>query len=159
MGLVRAVIRIWALLGGLVLVALVLMTAASATLDLLFNRPIAGDFELVQMGVAVAAFSFLPYCELTRANVVVDLFTEWASARAKAAMALLGSVVAFGFAGLLIWRMQEGMRDYVEYAEYTSILGIPVWIAFPPILVSLLLLMVAALITAIEGWRRVRGRA
>ena len=55
------------------------MNAISVTGSAVFGRPFPGDFELTEMGVAVAAFSFLPYCQLTGANVTADIFTSGAS--------------------------------------------------------------------------------
>ena len=151
LGLTRSFIRLWAWgFGGLLLVGIVLMTAYSATANFFFSRPLPGDFEIVQIGVAIAAFAFLPLAQLTRANVVVDIFTQWAGAGAKRAMELLGSLAAIAFAVLLLWRMSDGMLDYYRYSEYTAIIGIPIWAAFPPILFSLFLLLIAALITAAE---------
>ncbi|HLT01839.1 MAG TPA: TRAP transporter small permease [Geminicoccaceae bacterium] len=154
--LVRAFIRFWAWgVGGGLLVAVVLMTAYSVIGNFFFGRPLPGDFEIVQMGVAVAAFSFLPLAQLSRANVVVDIFTQRASTRVRRALDFLGTVAAAAFSAFLFWRMSEGMIDYYSYSEYTAILGIPHWIAFPPMLFSLLLLFVAALITAAEQLRLV----
>lgn len=138
-------------MGGLLLIGIVLMTAYSATSNLLFNSPIAGDFEIVEMGVALAVFAFLPFCQLTKANVSVDIFTMRAGPRARVLMSLLASLVAILFAILLLWRMSIGMSDYREYEEYTAILGVPIWMAFPPILFSLFLLALASLITAAES--------
>ena len=47
--------------------------------------------------------------------------------------------------------MSIGMSDYRQSEEYTAILGIPLWMAFPPILFSLFLLTLASLITAAES--------
>lgn len=155
LGLIRAFIRFWAWgFGGGVLVGIVLMTAYSAAASFFYGQPIPGDFEIVQMGIAIAAFAFLPLTQLARANVVVDIFTQRAGPRTRRAMDLLGAVAALAFAALLLWRMTYGMIDYYEYSQYTPIVGIPVWVAFPPILISLALLFVAALITAgeIAGW-------
>ena len=80
--LTAAVIRGWALVGGLILVALMLETAASAASNLFFNKPFEGDYEVMKHFVAIAVFCFLPYCQLTGANVTVDIFTEKASANA-----------------------------------------------------------------------------
>ena len=74
-GFVARVIEVWALLGGFVLLGIVLMVAWSATRDFLFSRPLQGDVEMTEMWVAVAAFMFLPYCQLTGANVTADIFT------------------------------------------------------------------------------------
>ena len=115
-----------------------------------FGKPFPGDFELTEMGVAVAVFTFLPYCQLVGANVSADIFTSGASRRTIAFFTLLGSLVALGFACLLIWRMYFGMLDQKEYDYTTTILQIPHWIAFIPILVSLALLAVAAIVTLLR---------
>ena len=152
----RWAIKAWALLGGGVLVALVLMTVASVFSGLLIGQPIAGDFELVEMGVAIAVFAFLPFCQLERANVTADIFTQNASPRARSWMALMGSVAAILFSCLLLWRMSAGMVDYLTYDEFTAILGIPIWYAFLPILLSLVLLCSAALLTLGEDIKLAR---
>jgi TRAP-type C4-dicarboxylate transport system permease small subunit len=158
-GLARLVIRYWALLGGIVLVALVVMTGTSAILNLLFNKPFPGDFEIVKHGVAIAAFAFLPYCQLHHANVTVDIFTERTSQHSKSLMILLASVIAAVTAAVLFRQMWLGMLDYIQYGEAMVSVPIKLWTAFPPALVSLVLLFVAALITAAESWAGMRRAA
>lgn len=153
----RAVIRYWALAGGLVLAILVLITAFSATSNVFFDKPFVGEYELAKHFVAIAIFTFLPYCQLTGANVTVDIFTEGMSERAKSAMLAFSSLFALAFALLLLWRMSLGFGDYVRYPEMTPTLHLPLWTAFPPILFSLVLLAVASLITLHDGWRGMRG--
>ncbi len=58
-GLARRVIEGWALAGGLVLLAIALMSTWSSVTGVVFAKPLPGDFELVEMGVAVAVFMFL----------------------------------------------------------------------------------------------------
>ncbi len=127
------------------------MTAYSLVMDILVGQPFAGDFEIVQMGVAVAVFAFLPYCQLTDANVSADIFTANARPRTIAGLMFLASILAFAFALLLVWRMYYGMLDSREYNEVTTVTGIPVWIAYVPILVSLAMLAVASAITMIRS--------
>lgn len=145
-GIASRVITVWALLGGGVLLAVVAVNMMSI-IGSMFGKPFPGDFELTEMGVAIAVFAFLPYCQLTGANVSADIFTAGASKRLIAFFTLLGSLVALGFASLLIWRMFHGMLDQREYGYTTTILQIPHWMAFVPILVSLVLLALAALVT------------
>jgi TRAP-type C4-dicarboxylate transport system permease small subunit len=158
-GFCRAAITLWALAGGVLIALLVLYTAASAISNLVTGAPLPGDYELAMHLVAVAIFTFLPYCQLTGANVTVNIFTEGMGPRAKAAMAAFSSLFAAAFAVLLFRQMSLGFRDYVAYPEMTPLLHVPLWTAFPPILVSLFLLLVAALITFVEGWRGTRGEA
>lgn len=152
----RLVIRLWALLGGAVLCAVVLINVYSIVASALFGAPFAGDFEMTEVGVAVAVFAFLPYCQISGANVTADIFTARASARTVAVLQLAASIVALGFAALLVWRMWDGMLDQKAYGYTTAILQFPHWIAFLPILASLVLLAIASLITADEAWRNAR---
>ena len=145
----------FALAGGALLTAVVLMTAVSAAGNILLNKPVPGDFEVVEVAVAVAVFAFLPYCQLAGANVTADLFTSRLGPRALAALSLLSSLVAAAFAALLLWRMFAGMLDYRADGEITHILGFPVWLAFPPILLSLALLLAAGAASAAGSLARV----
>jgi TRAP-type C4-dicarboxylate transport system permease small subunit len=156
---VRRLVTWWALAGGGVLVAVVATTVASVAGGALFGRPFAGDVELVRMGTAIAAFAFLPYAQLTRADVSADIFTRRASARTVAIFGLVAALTALVVAALLFWRMSAGMLDYRRYQETTAILEIPHWVAFPPILVSLALLAAAAAVNLGAAARAVRRRA
>lgn len=155
---VERLTRIWALLGGLVLLAVVLINTVSVAGAFLAALPVPGDFELTEMGVCVAAFAFLPYCQMSGANVTADIFTQNASRRWRSGFALAGSLVALCFALLLLWRMEAGMEDQMDYGYVTTILQVPHWWAFLPILVSLALLTLAAAVTSAEGWRGAAGR-
>jgi len=148
---VRTLIRLWALLGGFVLAALMLITVASTASLLAIDKPLPGDYELVKHFIAVAIFCFLPYCQLTGANVTVDIFTEGMSERAKSAMLAFSSLFAIIFAVVLLRQMWLGFLDYIRYPETTALLHVPLWTAFPPALISLFLLLIAALITMAEG--------
>jgi len=63
------------------------------------------------------------------------------------------------FAVVLRRQMALGFRDYLRFPEETAALHLPLWTAFPPILLSLLLLLIAALITSYDGWRAFRAAA
>lgn len=145
-GLVSHIITGWALLGGLVLIAVVLMNTWSV-IGNQFSAPFPGDFEMTEIGIAIAAFAFLPYCQLTGANVTADIFTSRASPRWIAVFALVASLAALGFSALLLWRMYAGMVDQKTYDYTTAILQFPHWIAYIPILISLALLALASLVT------------
>lgn len=158
MSLVATLARWWALLGGVLACALAVMTAASAVSNIFLHRPFPADYELVKHVVAVVIFMFLPYCQTSGANVTVDVFTERASETMKATMAFVSSLLAVAFAAVLLRQMWLGWQSYVRFPEVTPVLGLPLWTAFPPILVSIALLLAAALVTAGESWRLARGR-
>lgn len=154
--LARRLIEGWALLGGLLLLLIALMNTWSVISLAVLGFPVPGDFELVQMGVAVVAFSFLPYCQLKGANVTADIFTAGASRVTIAVFTLLAAIVAAFFSIILLWKMSNGMVSYLRYREVTTILNIPQWIAYPPILASLALLVLAAGVTLHEAIMEMR---
>jgi TRAP-type C4-dicarboxylate transport system permease small subunit len=156
-GLVRSLIRWWSLGGGLVLCVIAVMTVISVTGTAFWGTQVPGDFEMTEIGVAVAVFMFLPYTQLTGANVTVDIFTARAGRKFSATMGLVSSIIALLFSILLLWRMYEGMLDLRSYDEVTGIIGFPIWTSFIPMLMSLVLLMFASILTSREAWHEFRA--
>ncbi|MGI9363849.1 MAG: TRAP transporter small permease [Rhizobiaceae bacterium] len=154
-GLVLRLATVWALLGGVVLLMVVAMHTWSV-IGNQFGMPFPGDFEMTEIGIAIAAFSFLPYCQITGSNVTADIFTSGASARTIAVFTLLGSVVAFCFSLLLLWRMYAGMLDQKNYEYETAVLQFPNWIGWIPILISLALLAMASVVTILRDVRSIQ---
>lgn len=152
-GLAGRVIEWWALLGGIVLLGVVLMTTWSALTGWVFAKPLPGDFELTEILVGVAVFSMLPYCQLTDANVTADIFTARAGPRMVAAFRLFSALLALGVALVLLWRTWAGMQDYRQFIETTAILKIPIWWAYVPAIASLVLLVVACLVVVRDTGR------
>lgn len=153
-GLVFTLATWWALAGGVVLLLVVLMHTWSV-IGNQFGLPFPGDFEMTEIGVAIAAFSFLPYCQITGSNVTADIFTSGASARTITILSLIASLVALGFSLLLLWRMYAGMLDQKNYEYETAVLQFPNWIGWIPVLLSLALLAVSCFVTLIQDCRRV----
>lgn len=55
--------------------------------------------------------------------------------------------------------MRLGFHDYLTFPQVTPVLRLPLWTAFPPILISLAMLFIAALISLVDALRIARGRA
>ena len=144
--------RAFALAGGVVLVAMTGMSVVSIAGRTVLGRPLAGDFELVQVGCAVAVAAFLPYCQLRRGNIIVDFFTARAGPRVQAALDTLGALLLAAVMALLAWRTAAGMLTVKAAGEVTMIVGFPVWLGYAAIVPSLALAALAGLATALEAW-------
>jgi TRAP-type C4-dicarboxylate transport system permease small subunit len=156
-GAAERLINFWSLVGGVMVVAVVLMNVWAVVASIL-GIPFGGDFELTQMGIAIAAFAFLPYCQITGGNVTADIFTARASQFWVSVFALAASIVALLFGLLLLYSMYGGMLSQRQYNYTTAILQIPIWWAYLPCLFSLVLLAVASLITLLDNLgKTVRG--
>jgi len=125
------VAKILALFGGIVAGAMAVLTTASVAARAILGAPIPGDYELVGIMNGVAVFAFLPYCQITHSNIVVDFFMAGASARAKAICDTIGSLLFLALGCLLTWRLIYGAIDMHKYAEATPTLSIPRWLTFP----------------------------
>ncbi|HHK75207.1 MAG TPA: TRAP transporter small permease [Rhizobiales bacterium] len=148
-GIERAA-RIWALLGGILLLLIVFVTVLDIVLGGVFSRPLASSYEIVVMGIGVAVFTFLPYAQLRRAHIRVNLAARFMPQRLRRVWDGVIALAFAGFAGVLIWRMSLGGLDYYRYGETTSILGIPLWWAFAPVLISLFLWAAASLLRVLQ---------
>lgn len=140
----------WAYAGGAILVAMALVTVLSVIGRALASygfSPIRGDFELVEMGSAVAVFAFLPWCQLRRGHVTVDLVVERFGGRIRTFFGLIGDLAIAIISGLILWRLylgfgekfpygSPGMRDALAmgskpyFPETSYELELPVWIPF-----------------------------
>lgn len=139
-----------ACLGGAILVGMALITVASVIGRALLSiglGPIRGDFEMVEAGCAIAVFAFLPWCQLNRGHVTVDIVADKLGGRRKAVLGLLGDITIAGISGLILWRLylgfgekfpyfSEGLRGALGmgskpfFPETTYELELPVWIPY-----------------------------
>jgi TRAP-type C4-dicarboxylate transport system permease small subunit len=145
--------RGFALAGGAILVLVTGMSVASIAGRTLFGAPVAGDFELVQVGCAAAVAAFLPYCQLRRGNIIVDFFTARASRRVQRRLDALGALLLAAVMALLAWRALAGMLTVRASGEITMIVGFPVWLGYAAIVPSLALTAVAGVAVAVDAWR------
>ena len=87
---------IFAAVAALFLAAMVLLTVADVVLRALFNYPLRGMLELIELGLACAVFLGLPAAFLRRGHLVVDVIDQLAPPSLVRLLDLVGAVVSFG---------------------------------------------------------------
>ena len=128
-----------AIVGGIVLVALTVMIVASISGRALIGLglgPVPGDFELVEMGTAVAVLFFLPWTYLKGGHATVDLLYMHLPAWAKRAVIIVSDLLMLVVWLILTWKLYEGMVEKKQYMETTFILAMPLWWAYAACLVG-----------------------
>ena len=135
-----------AIAGGAVLVALTATTVVSIS----GLGPIPGDYELVEAGTAFAIFAFLPWCQLKRGHVTVDLFLVRFGPRANAAIDVVSNILMTGVCALICWRLWLGLLDKKAYGETTFILQFPLWWPYAAAMAGAVF---AILVSAYTVWR------
>ncbi len=149
--------KVLAVAGGLTLTAMALMSMWSIIGRTFFEKPLLGDYELVQMLSAAAIAMTLPYTQWVGANVIVDFFTANASVKTNAFMDLIANLIMAFFAAVLTWRLTVGLIDLRSTMDATMMLNIPTWWAFVPMIPSFALLMVTSLHAANEQLGKLRA--
>jgi len=142
-----------AIAGGLVFVALVIMSIVSITGRKLFSWPVPGDVEVLQMCAAFASSCFFAYCHLINGDVKVDFFTHNMAPRKVAAMDAFGSLLVGLFGALIAWRTTVGAISIKDVGETSAILGWPVWVAQGLMVPGFLLLATAGFYTFVRHLR------
>lgn len=150
---VRLLARATAVIGGLVLTGLVLLTtvsiigrSANKWLHSDFAERTLGDFartlidsgigevngnyELLEAGIAFAIFSFFPVCQLSRAHATVDIFTSHLPGAANRALAAFWEVALTAALILISVQLFGGVQRYYGNGETTFFLQFPVWWAY-----------------------------
>jgi TRAP-type C4-dicarboxylate transport system permease small subunit len=148
--------RLLALLGGALAVALALLVSTSITLRAFGLGGVRGDFEFVQMGVALIVFAFMPWCQARRGNVMVDSFTTRLPPRFQAALDALWEVIFAAMMALIAWRLAVGAMDAASSSTTTMVLLMPI---APAIAACAGLAGFTALVALAMAVSRLRGSA
>jgi TRAP-type C4-dicarboxylate transport system permease small subunit len=154
--LVSALAKLGAWLGAFaaLLVAAMVVTSVVGRASPL-AKPIQGDVELTQLGIALAISLGLPWCQLRRANIIVDFFTQGASDRTRGWLDGLGCWLVALMVALLAWRTSAGALAVRAAGETSMILALPMWWVYAALAPGLAL---TALIAAWQGLRLLRRK-
>lgn len=112
--------------GGLCLVLACGLTAASI-IGAVTLRPLPGEIELVEALCGLAVFAFLPFCQLKRGHVGVDILISAFGPKAMNWTQLTGDILIAVLIGLITWRHAIGTMDKFGNGETTPLLLLPVW--------------------------------
>lgn len=137
------VVESWAIAGGLLLLLIVGVTAANVglyTTDAVAPgtvQVVAGYEDIVRLVVSAAALMMLPYCQLRRGHVAVDIFTEHLRPRTVAAIERVIYALMAALALFLAYWMLFGMLETRADARVSPVLNWAEWPFYVPGLISL----------------------
>ncbi len=153
---VTALSKALTIVSGVLLIAAIALTCISIvgrSLIPIGLSSLPGDYELVEMLCGLAVFAFMPYCQLKKGNISVDLFVTNLGHKAMTWTQLLGDIVITGLVAVLAWRHGAGTFAKYDYEETTFILEFPIWV---PYAAALLLLILTAVTSLFTVWRDIR---
>ena len=152
MKLLQLLAKLCAILAGLLLTAITLMTCVSLIGRNTTGATLVGDFELTGVAAGAAIALFMPFCQLQRGNIIVDFFTSRLSDASNARLDRAGALLLGLLFALLAWRTSlGGLNSWSTHSE-TQILGFPEWVAYVAMVPPFVLTAVIGLYQAMFGF-------
>jgi TRAP-type C4-dicarboxylate transport system permease small subunit len=135
--------KLCAILAGVLLITITLMTCTSVIGRETIGKTISGDFELSGVLAGAAIALFMPWCQFKRGNIMVDFFTTAASPKNQDRMERFGALLLAVVMALMAWRTTLGGLNVYNTHSETQILGFPEWVAYcamvPPLALTALI--------------------
>ena len=113
--------------GGLIALAVGFMTVYSIAQRALITKPLPGDIELVQFGIALAISLCIGWCQLHGGNIIVDFFTQKLRPSITRRLDGAGCVLLALMYGVLSVRTLYGALAIHGANETSPTLDLPMW--------------------------------
>ena len=143
-----------ALLGGLVLFAIMALVSVSVFRRYVMNAPILGDQELVEIGMSLVVMMAMPFAAYKGAHIRVDILDGRIGAWGRFAGDVFARLASCAVLFLLIGKTWDKTLDAWEYEDVTNMIEIPVWIAYGAISAGMGLFGLVLAIQLILQFRR-----
>ncbi len=153
MRLLETLAKLCAVLGGVLMTVITLMTCVSLVGRNTTGWTIVGDFEMSGFVAGAAIALFMPWCQARRGNIIVDFFTTGASDATRAGLDRLGALLLAGVMALMTWRTAVGGLNAWNSKSGSMMLGLPEWWVYAGMVPPLALTTLIALLQAARGLR------
>ena len=144
--------QLCAVLAGVLLTTITLMTCVSLIGRNTTGWTLVGDFELAGSAAGAAVALFLPWCQLRRGNIMVDFFTARLSRQAQDRLDRLGAFLLALMMALMSWRTAVGGLSAWKSQSGSMMLGFPEWVVYAGMWPPLVLCMLIGLAQALRGF-------
>lgn len=177
---IKGVAKTTAIVGGLVLIALIVLSTVSISGRVLSDiihsdfvtavlgvglrdlgiGEVRGSYELLEAGVAFAIFCFFPICQLYGAHATVDVFTSHLPERATHFLKVFWELVLTAAFLLICAQLFGGVQRYFGNGETTLFLQYPLWWSYAAsFAASVIACFVAVYCATMRVWEAATGRA
>lgn len=152
MKILEPLAKLCAIVAGVLLIFITLMTCTSIIGRETIGKTIVGDFELSGAAAGAAIALFMPWCQFRRGNINVDFFTTGASASLQDKMERFGALLLAAVMALMTWRTTLGGFNAYSSQSGTMMLNFPEWVIYALMVPPLALAAIIALHQFIFGF-------
>lgn len=157
MRILEKLAKFCAILAGLLMTVITLMTCISLIGRNTTGWTVAGDFELSGVVCGAAVALFMPWCQLRQGNIIVDFFTAKASERTNAMLDRMGALLLGLTFALLAWRTTLGGLNAYTTSSSTMMLGFPEWVVYVSMVPPIVLTAFIGLYQGLVGFNETAG--
>jgi TRAP-type transport system small permease protein len=141
----RATLGLAALAGVFLMLVLCLVFLGVVT-RYVFNAPIVGINEFVQLASVGVVMLALPYCTAKGGHVGVDVLDHAIGRWGRWIGDVLSRILSAFVLGVLVWRAGLKAADALRYGDATNMLGLPLWPFYAFLAVGMALCVVVLLV-------------
>jgi len=113
--------------GGLCLMAIVLIVTIGVVMRYAFGTPLLGINEFVQLTAVALIMSSLPFCTAQQDHVAVDVFQRYLGRWGRFAGDILTRLLSGSVLSVLTHRAVLKVLDAWEWGDATNMLRMPIW--------------------------------
>lgn len=120
-------VRVLTLVSSLALAVLLVVTFAGVVMRYVFNAPILGSNEIIEMASVVLVMLAMPGAAQKEVHIRVDVFDGMIGAAGRFAGDIFSRGISICLLTFLGWRSWGKLADAAEYGDATNMLNIPLW--------------------------------
>ena len=151
MKILQSLAKLSAILAGVLLTVITLMSCISLIGRNTVGVTLVGDFELTGVATGAAIALFMPWCQIRRGNIIVDFFTAKANPAVNERLDRLGALLLALVFALLAWRTTLGGLNAYATGSSSMMMGLPEWIVYVTMVPPFVLTTLIALSQALRG--------
>lgn len=139
--------RSLSLAAGAALIAMMMVTVADVFMRYVFNSPIRGSYDLVEICLLISVFFALPQVIAQGHEIVIDLIDGLISKAAVRVLKIVAALATVAVLVFLLWSMIRPAEEAYLYGDVKLELGFPIWISWMLALFGLVNSVIAGLFT------------
>lgn len=113
------------LVAAIVLFILMMLTTVDVIGRYVFNRPVAGAFEITEMMLAALIYCGLPLVSQRREHIVIDTFDHFMSRGVRRGLDMAAEVLCSATLFGLAWLVFRRAVRVLDYGDTTTVLKLP----------------------------------
>jgi TRAP-type transport system small permease protein len=149
---INLIMRISVWITMVVLVAMMMLSVADVFMRYVFNHPIDGTAEMVEI-MMICLLLGMAGCAMENRHIRVDVIIERLPQRVVTLLDIITIIIGIGVSGILMWQGYWQGIFQLRYGVSSSMLRIPVFPFYIVLSVSFLLLIIAKVALVIKRSR------